>query len=130
MNSLLSDLPVLETIPYVPSAFAGLTLAELIGPDNTLPVDFNPKAYGLVFNDLVEAALLAAQPDTAQHRIAPIQLTDSTWATSADVLTEATDGLFAPIFSQLPTELAEQVTIVTWEEVVNLLPVPEPFELP
>jgi hypothetical protein len=105
-----------------------MKLSELIGPDRTLPADFNPKAHGLVFDDTVEAVLLAVQPDTAKHRIAPVQLTDGTWATSADVLTEATHGILEPVFSQLPTELAEQVTVVDWEDVLSLLPVADPFD--
>lgn len=104
-----------------------MKLSELIGPDRTLPVGFNPKTHGLVFDDTVEAVLLAVQPDTAKHRIAPVQLTDGTWATSADVLTEANHGILEPVFSQLPTELAEQVTVVDWEDVLALLPEPEPF---
>ena len=120
-------LPVTETVPYVPPVFAGLTLAELIGPDRTLPVDFDPKAHGLVFDDTVEAVLLAVQPDTAKHRIAPVELTDGTWATSADVLTEANGGILEPVFSQLPTELASQVTVVNWADVLALLPEPDPL---
>ena len=104
-----------------------MKLSELIGPDRTLPADFNFKAHGLVFDDTVRAALLLVQPESSKNRIAPVELTDSTWATSADVLTEATDGIFAPIFSQLPTELAEQVTVVNWEDVLSLLPVADPF---
>jgi hypothetical protein len=108
-----------------------MNLLELIGTDRILPVDFNPKVHGLVFDDTIHAALLAVQAADARHRIAPVELTDGTWASSADVLTEATDGVFEPIFSQLPTELAEQVTVVAWEEVVNLLPVPaSPIDLP
>jgi hypothetical protein len=107
-----------------------MKLSELIGPDRTLPAGFNPKAHGLVFDDTVEAVLLAAQPDTAKHRIAPVQLTDGTWATSADVLTEATHGILEPVFSQLPTELAEQVTVVDWEDVLALLPAPDPIGFP
>jgi hypothetical protein len=104
-----------------------MKLSELIGPDHTLPAGFDPKAHGLVFDDTVEAALLAVQPDTARHRIAPIQLTDGTWATSADVLTEAVNGILKPVFSQLPTELANQVTIVDWADVLALLPEPYPM---
>ena len=107
-----------------------MNLLELIGTDRILPTDFNPKAHGLVFDDTIHAALLAVQAADARHRIVPVELTDGTWASNADVLTEATDGLFEPIFSQLPTELAEQVTVVAWEEVVNLLPVPaSPIDL-
>jgi hypothetical protein len=85
----------------------------------------------LVFDNTIHAALLAVQATDARHRIAPVELTDGTWASSADVLTEATDGVFEPIFSQLPTELAEQVAVVAWEEVINLLPVPtSPIDLP
>lgn len=121
------DLPVTETVPYVPPVFAGLTLAELIGTDRILPADFNPRAHGLVFDDTIHAALLAVQATDARHRIAPVELTDGTWASSADVLTEATNGLFEPILSQLPTELAEQVTVVDWADVLALLPEPEPL---
>ena len=107
-----------------------MNLLELIGTDRILPVDFNPKAHGLVFDDTIHAALLAVQATDARHRIAPVELTDGTWASSADVLTEATDGVFEPIFSQLPTELAEKVAVVAWEEVINLLPVPTPIDFP
>ena len=108
-----------------------MNLLELIGTDRILPAGFNPKAHGLVFDGTIYAALLAVQAADARHRIAPVELTDGTWTSSADVLTEATDGVFEPIFSQLPTELAEQVTVVAWEEVVNLLPVPaSPIDLP
>jgi hypothetical protein len=116
------NFPLAETVPYVPPVFAGLTLSELIGPDRTLPVDFDAKAYGLIFDGSIHAALLSVQPEAAKNRIAPIELTDGTWASSADVLTEATGGIFTPIFSQLPTELAEQVMVVDWSAVLALLP--------
>lgn len=102
-----------------------MKLSDLIGQDHTLPTDFDAKAYGLVFDDVVCDALLAVQPENAKNKITPVALTNGLWATSADVLTEATDGIFATIFSQLPTELAEQVMVVDWKEVVNLLPVPK-----
>jgi hypothetical protein len=102
-----------------------MNLLELIGTDRILPADFNPQAHGLVFDDTIHAAILAVQATNARHRIAPVELTDGTWASNADVLTEATDGLFEPIFSQLPTELAEQVTVVNWVDVLALLPEPE-----
>jgi hypothetical protein len=107
-----------------------MNLLELIGTDRILPADFNPQSHGLVFDNTIHAALLAVQATDARHRIAPVELTDGTWASSADVLTEATDGVFEPIFSQLPTELAEQVAVVAWEEVINLLPVPTPIDFP
>lgn len=99
-----------------------MNLSDLIGPDYTLPIDFDAKAYGLVFDDTVCDALLAVQPEDARNKIAPIKLIDDTWASSADVLTEATNGIFASIFSQLPTKLAEQVEVVDWQDVLNLLP--------
>ena len=105
-----------------------MNLLELIGTDHILPADFNPKAHGLVFDDTIHTALLAVQAADARHKIAPVELTDGTWASNADVLTEATDGLFEPIFSQLPTELAEQVTVVDWEDVLSLLPVADLFD--
>ena len=104
-----------------------MNLLKLIGPDRILPVDFDPKAHGLVFNDTIHAALLAVQATDARHRIAPVELTDGTWASNADVLTEATDGVFSSILSQLPTELAEQVTVVDWVDVLALMPEPDPF---
>jgi hypothetical protein len=104
-----------------------MNLLELIGTDRILPVDFDPKTYGLVFDEAIYAALLNVQATDARHRITPIQLTDGTWATNADVLTEATDGVFEPIFSQLPTELAAQVTVVNWADALALLPEPEPL---
>ena len=106
-----------------------MNLLELIGTDRILPIDFDPKAHGLVFDDTIHAALLVVQATDARHRIAPIQLTDGTWATNADVLTEATNGVFEPIFSQLPTELAAQVTVVNWADVLTLLPEPDPLML-
>jgi hypothetical protein len=104
-----------------------MKLSDLIGPDHTLPIGFDAKTYGLVFDNAICDALLAVQLEDAKNRIAPVELTDGTWVTSADVLTEATDGIFAPIFSQLPTELAEQVAVVDWGDVINLLPKSEPF---
>lgn len=104
-----------------------MKLSELIGPDRILPVDFDPKTHGLVFDGTIHAALLTVQAKDARHKIAPVELTDGTWATSADVLTEASDGVFEPIFSQLPTELAEQVTVMNWENVLALLPEPKPI---
>jgi hypothetical protein len=105
-----------------------VNLSDLIGPDRTLPAGFDAEAYGLVFDNTIHLALLAVQPEDAKNKIAPIKLTDGTWASSADVLTEATDGIFALIFSQLPIEFADQVTVVAWVDVINLLPKAEPFD--
>jgi hypothetical protein len=99
-----------------------MKLSELIGPNRTLPANFDAKAYGLIFDATINAALLAAQPDGSLNRISPVQLIDGNWASSADVLTEATSGIFAPIFSQLSTELAAQVKVVNWDTVLALLP--------
>jgi hypothetical protein len=104
-----------------------MTLADLLPQLATL-TDADAKGYALVFGvepyDALQAAQ-AAQPD-AQHRAAPVQLTDGRWMLCADLLTETSPGgLYANGFALLPPELFDQVDVVPWDDAVALLPVAE-----
>jgi hypothetical protein len=104
-----------------------MTLSDLL-PQLPGMTDADAKGYALVFGvepyEALQAAQ-AAQPD-AQHRAAPVQLTDGRWMLCADLLTEVhPGGLYADGFTLLPPELFDQVTVMPWDEVVALLPQPE-----
>ena len=95
--------------------------------DGRLPADFNAPGHGLVFSEGVRDAIIAATPDNSPHRIAPVATTDNRYACCADVLTEATSGLYRSIFSNIDWGLAAFVDVLPWTDVVALLPVPEPL---
>jgi hypothetical protein len=105
-----------------------MKLSELL-IDGRLPADFNAPGHGLVFSEGIRDAIIAATPDGSPHRIAPVATTDGRYACCADVLTEATSGLYCSIFSNIDWGLAAFVDVLPWVDVVALLPVPEPLEV-
>jgi hypothetical protein len=105
-----------------------MTLADLLPQLATL-TDAYAKGYALVFGLEPYAALTDAQAQrpTAQHRAAPVQLSDGRWMLCADLLTEThPGGLYADGFAALPPELFDQVVVMPWPDAVALLPQPEP----
>ena len=94
-------------------------------PQAVTLTDAEAKSYALVFDQAAHDALLAAQAERqeAQHRAAPVQLTDGRWVLCADLLTEIqSGGIYADGFALLPAELFEQVEVMCWNDVVALLP--------
>ena len=100
------------------------TLADLLAlGGGHLPPGWDPRAHALLLSDAAAAALKAAQPDSLQHRIQPIDVIG--WpphGIGADVLTEA-EGIFLPIFQVLDRTLAADVLVVSWDEFVSRIPV-------
>ncbi len=106
-----------------------MTLADLL-PLAAAMTDADAKGYALVFGQAPYEALLSAQAQRpeAHHRAAPVQLTDGRWMLCADLLTEIQPGgLYADGFALLPSELFEQVDVISWTDAVALLPEPEPM---
>ena len=96
--------------------------------DGQLPANFNAPGHGLVFSEGVRDAIIAATPDGSPHRIAPVATTDDRYACCADVLTEATSGIYRAIFTNIDRGLADFVDVLPWSDAVALLPEPEPLE--
>lgn len=103
-----------------------MKLSEIL-VNGLLPEGFNTKEHALVFSTEIKNLIENAQNNTNQHKIQPIATIDGRWLSCADVLTEATQGIFSYIFSQIPLTTAQQVDIVLWSEGVSLLPQPEHF---
>ena len=70
----------------------------------------------LIFTDADAQGLIAYQK--GQHRLAPVRLTDGRWLLTEDLLTEITEGIFRG-------KLTAAYTLVSFEDVRGLLPVPE-----
>lgn len=104
------------------------TLADLLALGNGgLPPGWVARDHALLLPEAVATALAAAQGPELRHRIQPVQV--SGWppfGIGADVLTEATSGIFRPIFAALDPALAAQVLVVSWDEFVAKLPPTEP----
>jgi hypothetical protein len=121
------DSSAVDAAPAVTPSFTGSTLADLL-PQLATMTDADAKGYALVFGDEAHEALLAAQAErpTAQHRAAPVQLTDGRWMLCADLLLEtAPGGLYAEGFAALPPELFSQVDVMPFADAAALLPVSE-----
>lgn len=106
-----------------------MLLSEILTPAGLLPEGFNAAGYGLVFDQTVYDLIMGLQTDDMAHRIAPVPTADGRYLVCADVLSEATRGVYKPIFDQIPPTTAAQVSIMPWESATALLPVPEPLEL-
>lgn len=107
-----------------------MILADFL-PQLSEMTDADAKGYALVFGDEPYKALEVAQAQrpSAQHRAAPVQLTDGRWMLCADLLLETGPrGLYADGFVLLPEGLFEQVEVMPWSEAVALLPVSD-FEI-
>lgn len=104
------------------------TLADLLVlGGGRLPPGWDPSAHALLLPEAVAAAVLAAQPAELQHRIQPVQVVGwPPFGIGADVLTEATAGIFRPIFAALNPALAAEVLVVSWDEFMAKLPPTEP----
>jgi proline dehydrogenase len=103
-----------------------MTLADLL-PQLATMTDADAKGYALVFGAELYAVLQAAQQARldAQHRAAPVQLTDARWMLCADLLLEiGPGGLYADGFALLPEELFTQVDVMPWADALALLPAP------
>jgi hypothetical protein len=103
-----------------------MTLADLL-PQLSGMTDADAKGYALVFGAKPYEALQAAQQARldAQHRAAPVPLTDGRWMLCADLLTEIyPGGLYADGFTLLPPELFDQVDVMPWADALALLPAP------
>ncbi|ATW62773.1 hypothetical protein SCBWM1_gp89 [Synechococcus phage S-CBWM1] len=106
------------------------TLAEILTPEGLLPEGFPATSRGLVFGSEVYDLIMSIQTPEMPHRISPVATTDGRYLSCADILSEATRGLYKPIFDQIPPETALSVEVVPWEEALALLPVPDPEDLP
>jgi hypothetical protein len=105
-----------------------MNLIDFFFPDGA-PDDL--KAFGLVMPEAVRDSLIAVQDAAGnpRHRLSPVALTDGRWALNADVLTEARpDGLFGPVTALNPDNVA-LVQVLPWDDVLTLLPQPEPMEM-
>ena len=118
------------SLPTAPAPLPRPTmkLSELL-IDGQLRADFNAPGHGLVFSEGVRDAIIAATPDNSSHRIAPVATTDNRYACCADVLTEATSGIYRAIFTNIDRGLADFVDVLPWSDAVALLPEPEPLEV-
>lgn len=104
------------------------TLADLLASGGgRLPPGWDARAHALLLPEAVAQAVAAAQGPELRHRIQPVAA--SGWppfGIGADVLTEATAGIFRPIFAALDPALAAQVLVVSWPEFMAKLPPTEP----
>jgi hypothetical protein len=106
-----------------------MNLAEFL-PTAAGMTDDQAKDYGLVLPQAAYDAILAAQQQrpNARHRAAPVATADGRWVLCADLLREiGPGGLYHDGFELLPQQLFTSVEVVSWDEAVALLPVPEPI---
>ena len=85
------------------------------------------RSLWLVFDATIAQRLSEAQP-AYQHQVAPITLTDGSFAVCADLLTEK-DGIYAPTFAALDQSAFPLVRVVSQTEIAALLPTPTNNEL-
>jgi hypothetical protein len=101
-----------------------MTLDTLL---SDLPPISELQQLALVFSSEVNDALVLAQsslPPERQHRVQAIQLTDSRWLLSADILSEiGGTGLFKDGFIAPPQEYFSQVEVISWDAARLLLPI-------
>jgi hypothetical protein len=100
-----------------------MTFTELLNTIATM-TDEESKTYGLVFDEITYQTLMSLQEQNpSQHQIAPVQLSDGRYASCADILREAVlGGIYASGFSTIPQELYENVGVMSWSDVIELLP--------
>lgn len=78
------------------------------------------RSLWLVFNSGIAQRLKEVQPHY-QHQVAPVMLTDGTFAVCADLLTEK-DGIYAPTFEVLDQSVFPMVNVISRDEINSLLP--------
>lgn len=100
-----------------------MTFTELVTAITSM-TDEQSKTYGLVFDVSTYEALMSLQEQhSSQHQIAPVLLSDGRYTLCADILREAVlGGVYAEGFSLIPQELFNTVEIMSWDEIVALIP--------
>ena len=78
------------------------------------------RSLWLVFDAVIAQRLKDAQP-SYQHQVAPIMLTDGSFAVCADLLTEK-DGIYAPTFAALDQSAFPQVEVIHESVISELIP--------
>lgn len=83
-----------------------------------LRMNVRPSLQGLalVFDDEVQASIMAAQDDSARHQLRPTPTADGRWFLCADCLSES-DGLFCEVFTQIIYSIASQMTCLPMSEI-------------
>lgn len=79
------------------------------------------QGLALVFDDEVQASIMAAQDDSARHQLRPTPTADGRWFLCADCLSES-DGLFHSLCMNLDRRLATQVDVVDMADVAMIEP--------
>jgi hypothetical protein len=107
-----------------------MTFTELLNTIASI-TDEQSKTYGLVFDETTYQTVMSLQEQNpSQHQIAPVTLTDGRYALCADILREAVlGGIYASGFSLIPQELYENVGVMSWSDVVEMLPKSEELEV-
>ena len=102
-----------------------MTLTDLLPQ---LPLSYaEGKTYGLVFADDLKARLDQIQQEhPSQHHASPVATTDARWLLCGDILSEVgPGGIFANGFQYLDPARFNEILVISWQDAVALLPVPE-----
>jgi hypothetical protein len=102
-----------------------MTLNELLP---SLPLTYEQgKQYALVFSEELKNRLEEIQTENpSQHIAKPVATTDGRYLLCGDILSEVGyKGIFQNGFSLLDSERFNEIEVMSWQEGIDLLPVPE-----